>query len=186
MATDHAMKPTSTPPPYSRPKGCEDLILPFNIGSGRTIYAGFEGADRLRLRLFKRLSDQHLIGRAWFGQGTDGPPGHAHGGVVAYILDEAMGAAAWASDYPAVAARLDFTYLRMSPMWIDLEIEAWISKATRGRLLLSGEVRMPNGETCVTSHGEFSILEKSKVKMLEPLGPPEKLLENPRLKWAKE
>ena len=34
-----------------------------------------------------------LVGRAWFGPETQGPPGHAHGGAVSAVLDEALGAA---------------------------------------------------------------------------------------------
>src|ERR1700709_466682 len=39
--------------------------------------SGERGGDRLRVRYFWRGGDRPLVGRAWFGPGAEGPPGHA-------------------------------------------------------------------------------------------------------------
>src|SRR6202035_4305602 len=70
-----------------------------------------------------------------------GPPGHAHGGSMAAVLDEAMGAAAWIARHVVVAVQLDTSSRRMLPLGTDTLLEAWVERVegrkvwTRGRLL---------------------------------------------------
>ena len=176
-----------TPPPVSIEPGWVEMVLPFNIGSGRSLYSGLEGHSRLRLKVFKRESDGHLIGRAWFGEGADGPPLHVHGGSVAYVLDEAMGAVAWMNNYPVVAATLNFEYLQMTPLLTDLVVEAKVTNINDRRVSTEAEIRLVSGEVCVRSKGEFAILTKSKIELIQAdKNDPQKTLQNPALKWAKD
>lgn len=102
--------------------------------------AGDESSDRLRIRYFLRESDNAVAGFAWFGPGTQGPPGHAHGGSISALLDEAMGTAAWQCGMTVVAAQLTVNFRRPVPLGIEASFEAWIEKiegrkvTTRGRL----------------------------------------------------
>ena len=52
-------------------------------------------------------------GHAWFGPGCEGPPGHAHGGSQAAVLDEAMGAVAWINSHSCVAGGFQIKYEQM-------------------------------------------------------------------------
>lgn len=176
-----------TPPAITPDADWVEVLLPFNIGSGRSLYTGLEGIDRLRLRIYKRKSDGHLIGRAWFGEGADGPPLHVHGGAVAYVLDEAMGAVGWMNEYPVVAASLKFDYFQMTPLLTDLEIEAKITNVTDRRVSTEAEIRLPEGDVYVRATGEFAILQKSKIDLLEAHKyDKDGVLKNPNLKWAQE
>ena len=47
------------------------------------------------IHYFRTGPDRSLRAKVLFGPGTQGPPGHAHGGSMAAVLDEAMGGAAW-------------------------------------------------------------------------------------------
>lgn len=138
--------------------------LPFNIGSGRTLYAGLESDNRLRLRVFRSTVDDSLVGRVWFGDGADGPPMHAHGGAVAYILDEAMGAIAWMGGHPVVAARLEFQYSLPTPLYVDLHLFARVKAATKRRVTVETELRLPGGGICVSGRGEFARLTLNKIE----------------------
>lgn len=176
---------SKTPPPIEVPADWQEMVLPFNIGSGRTLYSGLESGARIRMRVFKRQSDGSLVGRVWFGEGADGPPLHAHGGAIAYVLDEAMGAVGWMNDYPVVAAKLEFQYCRMTPLEVDLQLEAKILSATGKRLEVEARVKLPSGETCVESRGSFAILVRSKMRFVEDQNlDPQGFLRNPKLKWA--
>jgi acyl-coenzyme A thioesterase PaaI-like protein len=110
------------------------------MGRGSFVSGDPEG-ETLRVLYFRRPEDSRLVGRAWFGPGAEGPPGHAHGGSMAAVLDEAMGAAAWSAGYIVVAVQLDTSFRRMLPLGTDAFLEAWIEKVeerkvwTRGRLL---------------------------------------------------
>ncbi|HVT15978.1 MAG TPA: PaaI family thioesterase [Thermoanaerobaculia bacterium] len=107
-------------------------IEPFRLeglegGRGSFITGEPEG-HRLRVRYFVRERDGRLVGRAWFGPGAQGPPGHAHGGSIAAVLDEAMGAAAWMAGHLTVAARLETDFRRMLPLGTDATLEAWVER----------------------------------------------------------
>ena len=66
-----------------------------SVGTGRSFVSGEPDGDRLRVCYYRRDRDGALVGKIWFGPGAEGPPGHAHGGSMAAVLDEAMGAGAW-------------------------------------------------------------------------------------------
>ncbi|HVT60074.1 MAG TPA: PaaI family thioesterase [Thermoanaerobaculia bacterium] len=132
----------AAPPPQVVAEPGWTPIDPFRLEGGRgSFVAGDSEESRLRVRYFLRESDQRLVGRAWFGPGAQGPPGHAHGGAIAAVLDEAMGAAAWVAGHIAVAARLDTSFQRMLPLGTDATLEAWVERVegrkiwTLGRLL---------------------------------------------------
>ena len=173
------------PPEIKLDPDWQELRLPFNIGSGRSLYTGLEQANRLRLRVFRRKSDNVLVGRVWFGEGADGPPGHAHGGAIAYVLDEAMGSVGWMNDYPVVAAKLEFKYFRMTPLHVDLHVEARIKSETAKRLEIEATLTMPDGQKCVMASAEFAVLTKTKaVGFMNPVADPQGFFQNPKLKWA--
>ncbi len=175
------------PPEIIRESDWLDVLLPFNIGSGRSLYSGLEAAQRLRLRVFKRQRDGALIGRAWFGPGADGPPLHVHGGAVAYVLDEAMGAVSWMNDYPAMAANLRFEYVQMTPLLTDLTLEARITTVSDRRVSIESEIKLSTGEVCVRGFGEFARLSRKKAAFFETSEhDPKGLLKNPTLKWAED
>jgi acyl-coenzyme A thioesterase PaaI-like protein len=111
---------------------------------------------RLRVAYFKRPEDDRLVGRAWFGPETEGPPGHAHGGSIASVLDETLGAAAWAAGHPVVVARLQVDFRLLVPLGTDATFEAWIERIegrkvhTRARLTgAGGEVMAEGSALCV-------------------------------------
>lgn len=182
MATPHAHPPEVTVPP-----GCEIVELPLNIGSGRSIFAGLEGPERMRLRMFKRTSDGHLVGKAWFGNGAEGPPRNVHGGAVAYVLDEAMGAVGWMNDLPVVAAKISFEFLKMSPLLVDFDIQARVTKSDSRRIHVEAELILPGGVVCVRAQGVFAVLTPKKLQALDAAKfDPQGLLKNPKFKWAKD
>lgn len=181
------MKKNLRPPKITMEADWKSVELPFNIGSGRTIYSGLEKDSRLRLRVFQSRKTGQLVGRAWFGHGADGPPLHAHGGAVAYVLDEAMGAVAWMNCYPALAANLQFRYLRPTPLLQDLTVEAKVISVRKKVLKIEAQLRLPTGEECVVASGDFVrvSLEKKKFFDLEKHDPAG-VLKKMKLKWAQE
>ncbi|MEZ4268456.1 MAG: PaaI family thioesterase [Myxococcota bacterium] len=110
-------------------------------GIGRTFVSGEPEGDRVRVRYFRRDADGALVGRAWFGPGTEGPPAHVHGGCMSALLDEAMGLACWISERKVLAGRLDVRFRAILPLGSLCVVEAWIDKidgrhvTTRSRLL---------------------------------------------------
>lgn len=134
-------QPAASAPAVVAEPGWEPIEPPRLEGGRGSFVSGDPQGDRLRVRYFRRTGDGRLVGRAWFGPGALGPPGHAHGGSIAAVLDEAMGAAAWLAGYLVVAVRLDTSFQRMLPLGTDAFLEAWIDRVegrkvwTLGRLL---------------------------------------------------
>jgi len=176
-------------PPFHLPDDCEFLNLPFGIASGRTLASGENANQRLRIVLYRRRSDGRVLGQVWFGDGSEGPPLHAHGGAIAYILDEAMGSAAWAADYPVVASELKFIYHEMTPLYSDHHIETEVVAADAANVTVRAALRFRDGRLAVEAEGQFHILKKDQIeplirKVSQAVIAEELKRLSPHLKWA--
>jgi acyl-coenzyme A thioesterase PaaI-like protein len=150
----------------------EPFHLPFDIGSGRSMFVETESGPTIRMRFFKRRSDNALVGRVWFGEATFGPPGFAHGGVVAFVLDEAMGAAAWLAGYPCIAANLNVDFLEMTPLGRDCFVEAKVEEVRPTRLALSVTLSL-DGKRLVRGRGVFPRINRERMlELSRALGQP--------------
>lgn len=113
--------------------------------------SGDSSGNRFRVRYFRRAEDGNLVGKAWFGPGTMGPPGHAHGGSIASVLDEAMGAAAWFSGHAVVAARLTVEFRQMVPIETVAVFETWIDEVVGRKITLRSQ--LSDGGDTIYSEG---------------------------------
>lgn len=144
--------PLNMPPLAVGEPGWTALDPLLSVGAGRSFVSGEPAGDRLRVAYFRRDSDGALVGRVWFGPGAEGPPGHAHGGSMAAVLDEAMGAGAWMGGHAVVAVKLTTQFHRMLPIGTDAVLEAWVERVdgrkvtTRGRLCSAGGVQFASAE----------------------------------------
>jgi acyl-coenzyme A thioesterase PaaI-like protein len=83
-------------------------------------------AERVMVRYFKTQVDGEITGFIRMGSGTEGPPGHAHGGSMASVLDEAMGFACWIHDMPVLAARIEVDFRAPLPIPAILRVRGAI------------------------------------------------------------
>jgi uncharacterized protein (TIGR00369 family) len=92
-----------------------------------------------------------------------GPPGHAHGGIIATILDEAMSKANKLKGKVALTRRLEVDYLRPVPLDQPLVAEGRISRV-RGRANYnSAELRNAEGVVLARSRGKFLTIDAEKM-----------------------
>jgi acyl-coenzyme A thioesterase PaaI-like protein len=163
MATD----PLVTPPEIVPEPGWTP-IDPFRLegGQGSFVSGNTGGRSLLRVRYFLRAPDGRLVGKAWFGAGAQGPPGHAHGGAMAAVLDEAMGAAAWVAGHLAVAARLDTNFHRMLPLGTDATLEAWVEREEGRKVWTAGRLLDAAGEPFASAQGLFIELPPERFRPL--------------------
>lgn len=111
----------------------------------------------IRVRYFFREEDRSLLARAWIGPGAKGPPGHAHGGSVAALLDEAMAICAWQAGFPVLAAKIQVDYRRPLPLGSLVVVDAWILKQEGPKLSIQS--RMVGSEGEIYSEGEGLFVE---------------------------
>jgi len=89
-----------------------------------------------------------------------GPPGHAHGGIIATILDEAMSKAnklkaAELNSRAALTRLLQIEYLRPVPLGQPLIAEGQVSRM-KGRILYSrADLRNAAGDVLARGRGKF-------------------------------
>jgi acyl-coenzyme A thioesterase PaaI-like protein len=84
----------------------------------------------------------------------EGPPQHAHGGALASLIDEAMGAAAWAGGYRVVAVHLEFDYYRAVPLGVEITVSGRIELVEGRKVFTSGAILL-DGQTAVSGKGVF-------------------------------
>jgi len=161
------MAAAASPPPLRTPADWQPLE-PLRIEGGRGSFVTDEpGNDRLRVAYFRR-GDGRLVGRAWFGPGAMGPPGHAHGGAIAAVLDEAMGAAAWMAGLIGVAAHLATDFRRMLPLGTDALLEAWVVEHAGRKVRTGAALRGEDGTLYAEASALFVRLDPDRDRaMLE-------------------
>jgi uncharacterized protein (TIGR00369 family) len=92
-----------------------------------------------------------------------GPPGYAHGGIIATVLDEAMGKANKLKSKVALTRRMEVEYLRPVPLGKPLVVEGRVSR-TRGRALYNrAEIRNARGSVLARSRGKFLTIDAEKM-----------------------
>jgi acyl-coenzyme A thioesterase PaaI-like protein len=77
-----------------------------------------------------------VVGRAVFSRAYEGPPHGVHGGFVAALFDELLGAAQGLAPPAGVTATLEVRYRHLTPIEEPLRFEAWIDE-DRGKQLVA-------------------------------------------------
>jgi uncharacterized protein (TIGR00369 family) len=92
-----------------------------------------------------------------------GPPGHAHGGIIATILDEAMGKVNKLHGVTALTAKMEIKYIKPVPLGKPLTVEGWeVSKSGREHIY-AGEIRNKDGVVLAVSTGKFVEIDPHQV-----------------------
>jgi len=104
--------------------------------------------------------DGLLTSEFTLNQAQQGPPGHAHGGASAAILDEVMGLVVWAAGYKVLAANITINYRRMLPLFQPLLAEARITEVDGRKILSAGRVLLPDGAVAVEGSGVYVVAAK--------------------------
>jgi hypothetical protein len=88
-----------------------------------------------------------VVAHCTLGERYGGPPGRAHGGVVAALLDEVVGVAAYVAGATGMTAGLEVRYRRATPLGVPLTITArWVQRDGR-KSRATGEVRAGDAVT---------------------------------------
>ena len=89
---------------------------------------------------------QGVSGRFFVTQDHQGPPGHAHGGVLACALDEGMALCVLNEGERVVTRRLEVDYLAPAPVGTFVRVDARVERRERQLLEVSAEARGVGGE----------------------------------------
>ena len=136
-------------PPRPRWYEADEEVTPYSPGS-REAYlqqSPVRGhlnaiAPPLDLEMLERPDGSRAIaGRARLGRRYEGPPHGVHGGWVAALFDELLGAAQGLAEAPGVTAILRVRFRHLTPVDEDLRLEAWIADQRQRRLVVKATCR---------------------------------------------
>ena len=139
--------------------GWSNFDAPALVGDSLRFVSGDPTGKRFRVRYYRNV-DGALVARVWFGPETEGPPGHAHGGAIAAVLDEVLGLAAWAAGYAIVVGKLNIHFQKLLPLRTVVQVDSSIVSAEGRKVLVRGRIHGPDGLTfaeaeclCITLPG---------------------------------
>jgi uncharacterized protein (TIGR00369 family) len=135
---------------------------------------GCGGANPVGMKLAFEQDDarQRIVGRFRIGEEYQGGSGFVHGGIIAVLLDEAMGKAARFYGEPAVTAELRVEYKRPIPVNADIVVEGFVTRRDGRQLYHEGEIRNAAGDLLARGEGRFVVIDREKYreKWNEPSG----------------
>jgi acyl-coenzyme A thioesterase PaaI-like protein len=129
----------------------------------RSFVSSRPDGDCIRIRYFIN-ADGQMRAPFWLGSEAEGPPGHAHGGILAAILDEALGFLAWHAGLSVVLARLTTHNRRMVPLRTVLCVEANIAKIDGRKVIVEGRIVDDAGRVYVDSDCLFVTIDLDRFK----------------------
>ncbi len=105
-----------------------------------------------------------LIGRVKLDRLREGPPHTTHGGVVAGLFDEMLGAAQRLTGRPGgVTGRLVVRFRKPTPLGEDLEFRSWVHDDRQRRLVMRADCRVHRSEESSGSTRELLTAEAEAV-----------------------
>jgi acyl-coenzyme A thioesterase PaaI-like protein len=101
-------------------------------------------ANLFGLQLELERSPQGVEGRFFVKQDHQGPPGFAHGGVIAAALDEAMALLLHGEGTFALTGRLELDLLAPAPVGAFVTVRARVLETQERKLFLAAEAEVDN------------------------------------------
>jgi uncharacterized protein (TIGR00369 family) len=102
--------------------------------------------------------NRRIVGRFVLGERYQGGGGFAHGGIIALLLDEAMGKVCRFREVRAVTAELSVEYLKPVSVEKEIIVEAHETEQKGRNLFHAGEIRDSTGTILARGKGRFVVI----------------------------
>ena len=119
---------------------------------------GGDNAGGMKLTFEQDNVNRRVVGRFVLGERYQGGGGMAHGGIIATLLDEAMGKVCRFRDVRAVTAELTVEYLKPVSVAQEIVVEGHEAELKGRNLFLVGEIRNAEGVVLARGRGRFVII----------------------------
>jgi uncharacterized protein (TIGR00369 family) len=124
---------------------------------------GTDNPEGMKLRFNYDEERNGYVCRFRLGKRYTGPPGHCHGGIIATILDEAMGKVNKIRHVIAVTSEMTVNYLRPVPLHQPLRVESREVKLEGRRHTNMAEILNEKGEVLARSQGLFIAIDPHRM-----------------------
>lgn len=123
-------------------------------------------APPMRLEVGERDGQPAMLGHVRLSRLREGPPGKVHGGVLAGLFDEIMGAAQrLGGGEGGMTGRLTVRYRKPTPLETDLQFRAWIHDERPTRVIIRAEsvlAAAPSDAPVVTASAEAFFVRRQR------------------------
>jgi uncharacterized protein (TIGR00369 family) len=124
---------------------------------------GNNNPDGMRLKFAFDDESGSFICRFRLSKRYTGPPGHAHGGIIATILDEAMGKVNKLRNVIALTSEIKVNYLKPVPLNQSLRVESREVRVHGRQHINMAEILNSKGEVLARSQGLFIAIDPQKM-----------------------
>lgn len=124
---------------------------------------GKNNPEGMHLRFSYDEKSKRFVSRFRLGRRYTGPPGHAHGGVIATILDEGMGKVNKIHNVVALTSEISVHYLKPVPLNKPLRVEARGVSVRGRRHINAAEILNRKGEVLASSRGTFIAIDPHRM-----------------------
>ena len=124
---------------------------------------GKNNSQGMHLRFTYDEERDLFVCRFRLGKRYTGPPGHAHGGIIATILDEAMGKVNKLRHVVALTSTITVDYLKPVPLNKPLRAESREVRVRERYHTNAAEILNQKGEVLAKSTGVFIAIDPGKM-----------------------
>jgi len=124
---------------------------------------GKNNPDGMRLKFSYDEERDCFVCRFRLGKRYTGPPGHAHGGIIATLLDEAMGKVNKLRYVVALTSQITVNYVKPVPLNKSLRVESRELRVRGRRHTNVAEILNQDGEILATAQGIFIAIDPHRM-----------------------
>jgi len=124
---------------------------------------GTANPDGMRLRFTYDEERNCFVCKFRLGKRYTGPPGHCHGGIIATILDEAMGKVNKLRQVVALTSEITVNYLKPVPLRKPLRVESREVSVKGRKHINMAAILNDKGEVLARSRGTFIAIDPHKM-----------------------
>lgn len=124
---------------------------------------GKDNANGMHLKFFLDHEAKRTICEFKLPRKYTGPPGHAHGGIIATILDEAMGKVNRFRNVLALTSSMEIRYLKPVPLGKALTVIGYEQSMEGRKHVNVAEIRNEAGEILARSTGTFIAIDPERM-----------------------
>jgi uncharacterized protein (TIGR00369 family) len=124
---------------------------------------GRNNAEGMRLKFTNDKERGCFVCRFRLGKRYTGPPGHVHGGIIATLLDEAMGKVNKLRQVIALTSQITVDYLKPVPLNQPLRVESREVRVRGRRHINMAEILNQKDEVLARSRGLFIAIDPERM-----------------------
>jgi len=126
--------------------------------SNRCFGCGGANESGMKLAFDLHVDERKTRGKFVLGPRYGGGAGFAHGGIIAVLLDEAMGKISKLTDELAVTAELSVEYRMPVPLTEEIVVEGWQESEKGRNRFRVGEIKDAAGNLLARGKGRFVVV----------------------------